>query len=266
MLLTDQFTYIHQPKTGGTFVAATLVGLHEARGDIVVTVTADPSRPDEIPAPAPGQVVRLMHPTRHQHGTRRDIPPAARHRPVLATVRNPFDRYVSQFEFAWWRVYPEMFGPVDRVRASYPTYPDLTFADFVALTNAVSVHYRHASHPDGTPGFHTQQFVEYFCEEPEAVLPRLSDAAAADALRAEVHRGIRFLRQDRLNDQLADVLAEVGYGTGEVDAVRRAAPIWPPEGGRPADSAWEPYYTDDLRTFVRRKERWLFEWFPDFDR
>ena len=37
MLVTERFTYIHQPKTGGTFVAAMLGRIHEANGGSVRT-------------------------------------------------------------------------------------------------------------------------------------------------------------------------------------------------------------------------------------
>jgi hypothetical protein len=203
--------------------------------------------------------------TRNQHGRRADIPAAHAHKPVLAAIRHPYDRYVSQYEFAWWRRYPEMFGPVDTVRQRFPAYPDLAFAEFVALTNDVSVPYRSARHPDDTPGFHTQQFVEYFFRDPASALPRLTEPAEAAALEAEAHDGLRFLDQQRLNVDLAAVLAEMGYQQNELLTILNSERIWPPEGGRPADAAWEPYYTPELKSFVRRKEHWLFEWFPQFD-
>jgi len=265
LLLTDTFTFIHQPKTGGTFVTAMLTRLHEARGDRVSTVWFDPSHPTPLPQVAPGTLVKLMLTTRNQHGRRADIPAAHAGKPLLAAIRHPYDRYVSQYEFAWWRRYPEMFGPVDTVRRRFPAYPDLTFAAFVDLTNDVSVPYRSAQHPDDTPGFHTQQFVEYFFRDPESTWPRLDDPSAAATLAAEAHDGIRFLDQQQLNRDLAAFLDEMGYHPDEVAAVLDADRIWPPEGGRPADAAWAPYYPPDLKAFVRRKERWLFEWFPHFD-
>jgi hypothetical protein len=265
VLLTEHFTFIHQPKTGGTFVTAMLTRLHEARGDRVTTVWFDPSKPGVLPTVAPGTVVKLMLTTRNQHGRRVDIPAEHAGKPVLAAIRSPYDRYVSQFEFAWWRRYPGMFGPVDDVRRRHPAYPDLTLAEFVELTNDVSVPYHSARHPDGTPGFHTQQFIEYFFQHPDAAWPRLEDPAAATTLRTEAHDGLHFLDQQHLNRDLGAFLDGMGYRADEVAMVLDADRIWPPEGGRAADARWEPYYTPELKSFVRRKERWLFEWFPQFD-
>ena len=266
MLVTETFIYLHQPKTGGTFVTALLTQLLEARGARVETVEIDPSDRSALPAVPPGGALNLMFSGRHQHGGRQHIPPPLADRPILATIRNPYDRYVSQYEFAWWRKAPAMFGPIEDVRQRHPSYPDLTFAEFVHLTNDVSVRYRAPSHPDGTPGFHTQQFVEYFFPEPEAAYPRLADSAFSHGVFDRELRGVRFIDQARLNDELAEALLAMGYGAADAQIVRRADRIWPPEGGRAAGSAWAPYYTAELEAFVRRQERWLFEWFPQFDR
>lgn len=262
MLVTAKFVYIHQPKTGGTFVSAMLRRLHEARGGTATTVWIDPDRPAPLPAVAADDVLTVMLPTRHQHGARRNIPAAYRDRPILATVRNPYDRYVSQYEFAWWRRYPEMFGPVADVKRGYPNYPDLTFDEFLRITNEISVPFRSANHPAETPGFHTQQFVESFFSDPEAAYPRLLEESFTTPWCADELRGIWFVDQTHLNDQLADRLSAWGYAPSDTQAVREAPHIWPPEGGRAADHGWQPYYTPQSMAFVRHKERWLFEWFP----
>ena len=262
MIVTEKFTYIHQPKTGGTFVATLLARIHEAHGGRVGTHWIDPAAPAPLPDVAPGDLLTVMVAGRYQHGARQDIPPDRLDRPILATVRHPCDRYVSQYEFAWWRRFPEMFGAPDDVRRRYPSYPDLRFHEFVELTNDVSVPFRSATHPEGTPGFHTQQFVEYFFADPESAYPRLSDDAYAAAAPVEALRGVHFIDQDRLNDELADFLLSVGYTADDAALARQAERVWPPEGGRDPASAWGPYYSAELLAYVRRKESRLFEWFP----
>jgi hypothetical protein len=36
MLFTDNFVYIHQPKTDGTFVTTVVLRLHEFRGNFLI--------------------------------------------------------------------------------------------------------------------------------------------------------------------------------------------------------------------------------------
>src|ERR671918_151201 len=228
MLVTQKFVYIHQPKTGGTFVSALLTRLHEARGGTATTIWIDPTQPAELPPLASNDV---------------------------ATVRNPYDRYVSQYEFAWWRHDPELFGPVADVTRRYPTYPDLTFEQFVYLTNETSLPYRSANHPADTPGRHTQEFVRFFFRHPDAAYPRLLDATFTATVPDDELQGIRLVDQARLNDELAELLTEWGYPASEVRAVRDAEHIWPGRSRRVPGRAWEPYYTPELKTFVRHKER-----------
>jgi hypothetical protein len=108
MIFTDRFVYVHQPKTGGTFVTAVLFRLHDFRWTRWTHLKSTFR-------------VNLAHRNRygtfiynnHKHGGRAAIPPEQRHKPVLATVRNPYDLYVSQYEFGWWkrREYRRWFRP-----------------------------------------------------------------------------------------------------------------------------------------------------------
>jgi hypothetical protein len=264
MFVTETFVYLHLPKTGGTFVASTLGAIHAARGDEVQTIWVDPANPPALPPVKSGRALRVMLTTRDQHGTRRDIPPLYADRPILATIRNPYERYVSQYEFAWWRHQPDLFGPVDEVRRHYPHFPDLSFDDYLRLANSVRLPFRHLAPAEGAPGMHTQQFLEYFFRDPVPAFERLLEGTLT---MEDVNRelaGLRLLDQGRLNDDLAAVLEELGYAPAEVERVRSAPRVWPPEGGRPPASPWEPYYTEETKAFVARKERWLFDWIPQF--
>lgn len=267
MLITPNFVYIHQPKTGGTFVNATLVKIHKARRDRTETIGMDPARPKQLPRVEPGRLLKLMLTTRDQHGRYRDIPEQYRDRPVVATIRNPYDRYVSQYEFAWWRSHPEWFGPVEQVKQSYPHYPDITFADFIHLSNERSglVRYRNPTDPEQTPGFHTQQFVDFFFSDPAKVYPLLTGAYIESGAYRTDMCNLRLLDQTNLNQELHAFLLRAGYAPAEIDFVRTAGKIFPPQGGRTPEQSWEKYYTSELKALVRQKERLLFKLFPRFD-
>ena len=159
-----------------------------------------------------------------------------------------------------------MFGPVDEVRKRHPRYPEITFAEFVHLTNDVSVPYQSGRHPDDTPGFHCQQFVEYFFPDPDSAYPRLNDDRYAAAVWSNELGPLRFVSQDNLNAELAGFLQTMGYDAADADTVRAANRIWPPEGGRDPETSWRQDHSDELMAFVRHKERRLFEWFPGWAR
>jgi hypothetical protein len=262
MFITDKFLFIHEPKTGGTFVYKILARIHEARGETVEVIYRHAGDTSPLNPPA-GRAVRLMQPNQHVRAS--EIPPDLRQRTIIATIRNPYDRYVSQYEFAWWRREPTMFGAVDEVKRQYPNFPDLTFEQFIELANRTLIKYHNAEHPEDTPGFHTQQFVEFFFNNPAAVYPRLNADYIARREYENDMPPIRWLKTHRLNADLHGFLLEMGYAPDEIAFVLNAEKIFPPEGGRTDDQTWDKYFTPALKASVRQKERLLFAIFPEFD-
>ena len=159
MIFTDRFVYVHEPKTGGTFVTSMLFRLYGLRW----------TRWTHLRNALFGRV-RCRHPRygalvhdSNKHGGCNEIPPPQRGKKVLATVRNPFDLYVSQYEFGWWRraEFLRHYEALPRFREEYPNFPDLSFAEYVQLSNAalrpLSGGVRGVS--DEGPGLITEQFL-----------------------------------------------------------------------------------------------------------
>lgn len=246
MLITPDFVFIHMPKTGGTFISRIL---REIYADAAVD-------------------------TGRKHGTCDEIPEAHRGKPVISVMRSPFDRYVSQYHYGWWRTQPQEYCDPSSIRQAYPDYPDVSFADFVAIANRffVNVHrgaptgYRaHALPPEDAPGWHTEQFIRFFCRD--------AKRAFSDLTHQDLHRGrleqveypVDFLRTETLNDDLADRLDRYGIEAARVRAVRTHARVLPEQAHEArARTDARDYYTPDLVDFVMRKERFLFNRFPDY--
>jgi len=249
MILTDDFVYIHQPKTGGTFVTRVVERLYQdgRRGPLVNT---------------------------HKHGSCSDIPPAWRSKPRITTIRNPYDRYVSQYRFAWWKRHPELYCGEAAMRDMFPHYPELSFGEFLELANArfVGCHqgkdtgFHNASFPeDRRLGWHTEQFVRFYCAEPREVFAALTEDGIAEGRCRRAMFEIRFLTAERLNVGLHAFLGELGHAPDAIAFVRGAERIYPDEGGRAAEDRWESYYTPELKRLVRTRERLLFQLFPEYD-
>jgi hypothetical protein len=258
MIITDRFVYVHAPKTGGTFVSAVLFDLHGVRWNWWTHALSSFRK-------------ELAYDTRYgrfiyhnnKHGTCGEIPASGRGRLVLATVRNPYDLYVSEYEFGWWkrrelRPYLEAVPEFSPLRGRFP---DITFAEYVPLVNAAF-----RTHPSaGDVGLLTQKFVNYYAKDPAGVIARLDEAyVRSERFRDDLHP-VRFLRTHRLNDDLATFLGEMGYSAEDVAHVRGRGKILPRGKGRRADQRWERYYTPELRRLVREKERLLFALFPEFE-
>lgn len=274
MIITDKFVYIHMPKTGGTFVETVLRKIHEQRGDRI-----EKRRADQPPARRPlrefltGQrpvfldLLNLAGENDwNQHGRAGQIPPEHRHKPILTTLRNPFDRYVSQYEFKWWKTYPTtFFQDLDRLKAAYPHYPELSFEEFVRASNDFYLG-RASDHfaPEDRLGRHTLQFIAFFFKEPRKV-EDITPAYLKERLYTDdIHPGVYYTFTHDLNRQLHAFLTEMGYPAEEIAFILEQGKIFPKEGGRSEDQKWEKYYTPELKAYVRHRERMLFELFPEF--
>ncbi len=254
MISTDSFVYIHQPKTGGTFVTSVLEELSDLLGTRV---------------PWHWSPRTAFIPSSLKHGGARDIPRRDRGKPVLTTIRNPYDQYVSEYEFGWWkrREYPRYFrSRVRGFRRLYPDYPDLTFERFLRLWNQAFCRGRHKDvDAPGTVGFLTHNFLEFYLPNPRPVLRNL-DAAdlSAEGLR-EAMGDVRFLHTESLNRELYDALRGFGYPEERLAFILELEKIVPEGSARTDDQRWQDYYAPSLKARVRERERVLFELFPEYD-
>jgi hypothetical protein len=175
MVITDDFVYLHMPKTGGTFVEAALNRLYSPprglRGRVGLArrraVYIDTSRKRD----------RRKIGGRDQHQTLRELPAEYRDRPVAFTVRNPFDHWVSYYEFGWWRTNPgDTFNEL-RIRERYPHYPEISFDEYLSACYAPDL-LDPTSMPDALAdrltaaavGPLSWEYVRFLSERPEDVL------------------------------------------------------------------------------------------------
>ena len=262
MIFTEKFVYVHEPKTGGTFVTSALFRLYGLRWTPLVRLRNALLGEARAAHPRYGALVHDSN----KHGFCRHIPAAHRGKPVLATVRNPFDLYVSQYEFGWWkrREFLPFYRAVPGFEKLYPRFPELTFAEYVGLTNAAFPVF--ADGRGERRGLLTEQFFKYYFREPEEAFARLADedCAASRRCRADMF-GLHFVRTDQLNRGLYDFLVRVCYADEDVRFVVEMEKVLPQGRGRGAAQKWERYYTPELKREVRERERFLFALFPEFD-
>lgn len=198
-----------------------------------------------------------------KHGTCKEIPASHQGKPIVACVRNPYDRYVSQFNFRWWARHP--FYDVEAVRRKFSNYPDLTFAEFLEFTrDQIPIQNTNFS-ADRVLGAHTWHFVNFFFRDPSGSFQKIDDAYLKNHAWKQDMFPVHFLKTDQLNQGLFEFLIKVGYDRTEVEFIRGEQKIFPQNKDRRQGRAWEDYYTPELKQLVRTRDRMLFEMFPEFD-
>jgi hypothetical protein len=257
MLLTDQFVYVHLPKTGGTFVREVLTRIHQARGERIIDYySLRTARPylgvirDWLKRPSRG-FIRYYDPNQHAGCDR--IPPSHRGKPILSTMRNPFDHYVSEYEFRAWGV-DHTIGKPEVIRQTYPHYPDLSFEEFVYTFNK-----SHKLAPQ------TNRFIRMYYRNGAEITAQLNRQRLPAATFAGRMYPVTFLMMENLNQGLFDYLLGMGYAESEIRFILDEQKIYPGGGGRSPAQAWESYYTPELKAYVRGTEWFLFELFPQYE-
>ncbi|MGB5898937.1 MAG: hypothetical protein WBG66_12120 [Geitlerinemataceae cyanobacterium] len=249
MLLTPDFVYIHYPKTGGTFVTEVLQTIHNNAniGNIINTTNEGT-----------------------KHGKCWQIPPEYRNKPIVSTIRSPYERYVSVYEFGWWRRYPEsFFAEMEVMTNRYPHFPDISFAEYVEAVNSLCK-FNTLETPNLDPhlsiGQQTQNFIKYFFNQPvETIFEKFSQEYVRSKQYLNDLFTVKFLKTENLNQELYRLLLDFGYPAAEIEFILTSDKIFPVEGGRKESQAWQTYYTSDLKEFVKSREMLLFSIFPEFD-
>ena len=117
-------------------------------------------------------------------------------------------------------------------------------------------------------GIETLDFIQFFFKTPQDVLAKIvhdpHGYISSQRYKADMFN-VNFIGTDRLNEELYDFLLNMGWNRNEVAFVLNLEKIFPKEGGRSKEQVWEKYYTRELKSIIRKKERLIFDIFPQFD-
>jgi hypothetical protein len=276
MLINSKFVFVHMPKTGGTFVTTVMWTLHPP--PITTWQRWLRTRARRLLG-LPGAHARsygLLEVREPQHGTCHEIPAEAAHLPIVSCVRNPFDWYVSHYEFGWWKGTFErdrgqqpapdgaaMEAVLPEFRRSHPHFPELSFAEYLDLCTLAA----ETMQQPGAPrlGLCTHTFLRYYFRDPAAAAREMT----VDFVRTGDHRAgmfdVLFLRMQQLNDDLHRFLLTQDYRPEDLQFVLQKPRELPLGRGRSDDQPWQAYYTPELSQRVRGLDGPLLAMFPDLD-
>ncbi len=160
------------PKTGSSFARQAIkdllgekVFINEFFDNLILSLhlKKKPMFKEILPKPV---LVPGLYPENSvgQHGTWEQIPLIHQNKPIISILRNPFARYISLYEFGWFKRYP--VGKKEDISAKFPNFPELSFADYLD--------YLEYQIPFRIPGIklktdignQTIQFVQFFFQGP----------------------------------------------------------------------------------------------------
>jgi hypothetical protein len=259
MFVAPEFVFVHLSKTGGTFVEETLrevlcpsaLGrkLHRLKARHGIRIPFWKYRYDEV---------------RDQHGLCNDIPQHERKKTILSCIRNPFDLYVSEYTFNWWKKYPHLwFHDIAAVEKAYPDWRNFTFEDFISVSNrrAAWVHRALAKFPKAQAlGWYSHKFIHYYCRDPDYVFEVADDVDLVLQRVQESIHPVHFLHMERLNQELFEFLLSKSYPRQRIEFISQKGKI----NSSRKNQDYREWYSDRLRREVEQKDALIFRLFPEF--
>jgi hypothetical protein len=251
MILTDRFSYVHIPKTGGTFVTTKLFQTF-VRQDFrtkAKKMLSSFSDDDYAPWPVEGKLYggpygSFQHIDKHAGAC--EFPTR---KTVVATIRNPYSWYESLYNFrVWVKFEPKFRKHVEGFDDRYPHFPDLSFGEFLHLIDEWA--------GINSFGHYTRVFVRKCFPHPFVLEQRMDDEYWKGAYKDDLLID-EFLFTSTLSKSLFFFLMNHGIPSD----LAKALPVRPTGSKRRAKPTWTP----ELRSFVRVRERVLFQVFPHFD-
>lgn len=258
MNVTNHFVFVHMPKTGGSFVAEVLRTLYG------VTWLHNLLLRNEQLLLAKNKLLRVIGTGRinyeefNKHGLCNDIPSAFNHLPILSCIRNPFDWYVSNYKYAWWRSHPQDYPGL----RNDPRWPNLSFDDYMDLSNSewlgllnpgVSI--------NRSLGRLSVLFINYYCKHPQDILSLHDDNELFSAVCSDMYP-VDFLNTANLNIELYNYLLKTGnYSFEQLAFIKDKGKVSPRNHRKPEDT-WASFFSDKVFAEIQFRERMLFHLFP----
>lgn len=258
MIIADKFVFLHYPKTGGLFIADVLKKLHIRIKFKKFFINAPLCKELMLPN------VKRIHGANvyNRHGTYDQIPEEYKDRPIISCIRNPFDYYVSIYEFRNWEEWHLIKMP--QIKEHFPSFPDLSFKEYLYFYNDFDIKSRiHSDLLNIDIGAMTYSFIQFFFKDPRKIITNLDENYLNSFEYKKDMPEITFLRSENLNAGLYNVLLKLGYNKKDVSFILNAQKV--NVTVKRDEKHWEEYYNHNLYDYIKFKERFIFKLFPEYN-
>ena len=265
MIITDKFVMLNFPKTGSSFARSALKSIYRQKSSRkrLLAEKLGICKPSmkELMFPKIDEI--SYYGIKDQHGTLRQIPRAHQYKPVVTITRNPFSRYISTYLYRWWKRYPPAEEQV--ICERYPNFPDLSFSEYYEMMHEYGRRQRLQNLELKIDlGIHSIQFIQFYFNDPEAILKGIDSDYIEQARYEDDLRNISFIHQENLRKDLVSFLLKVGFEEKDIEFIEQMEKVnVTDKKGTDGDNI-SLYLRNDVGQKIMERDRLLFRIFPEY--
>lgn len=256
MIITDKFILLNSPKTGSTFARKVIKTLYKRRVNnnffrkIKIKANLASLGYEELLVPHHS---RIGHNT--QHGAFFQIPEKDKEKNIVSVIRNPYERFESQFHFKWWANHSGLEKKV--LKRHFPKFPNISIDEYIKLRELIKEQnkLRFKIPEEIEIGNQTIQFIYMFFKNPYTVFQNLDTSYMQGEDFIKDMANITFLRQENLNEDLANFLAINGFHEKELEFVKNHKKI----NVTKKTKITKNKYNKNVIAYIEKSEYFLFK-------
>ncbi len=265
MIITKEFLFLNFPKTGSTFIRTVLKEIYPIKRanllkKILVKLRISSYKIEELYLPN----IRMNVNQPDQHGTFDQIPKKHRKKKKYSIIRNPYDRFLSDFRYRAWVGYP--YFDHTNIKTLFPSYPNLTiieFCDYYSLwaNERAKVATGLTICPENLKnmGNQTMQFIQMFFKNPKHILLNFSEEYIYSGLYKNDIGDIEFIAQENLTEEFCKILNKFNFSEENIELAKNHKKVNVSKKDK-KDYDWEP----EVLVYVQEKEKYLFKILEDY--
>mgnify|MGYP006424827491 CR=1 FL=1 len=264
MLFTRDFIFIHMPKNVGSFVEEVLRKIYGRqdtteklyRKFAAPMIAKIENREPHCFRAVPFQLIMRGYAEALIHGHCYSLPEKYAHRKLLAVLRDPLDRYISEYEFRWWSFSGRKHPQHDKIIAEYPHWPhEHSFSEEIEIRHRFHTQWQMNLCPSDRVGIQTEHFIRFFCREPRALLAKGGKLTLKEVCNALYP--VHFLNMENVNSELASFLKIQGCSQQQCAIAEEHQKVLPAGRGRAKHGDIDDYFTAEMRERVENRETLL---------
>ena len=256
MLITKNFVVLNNPKTGSSFVRKALKDLYKNNYQITILekIGAKFYLSDNYIKELTLPNIKMADRPPDQHGTYSQIPATHKQKAVLSIIRNPYDRFLSTYEFRNWERQPP--GGIKQIKKIFPHFPDLSLNDYVDLAK-YSENIRNKD--SSILGTQTLQFMQMFFKEPTKAIAKADEDYFLSGTYKKDLGDIIFIRQEQLRNDLALFLKSYDFSNNDASFILN----YPNVNVTNVRSDRSNLWTSKALAYVKKREKYLIKMLDD---